>query len=108
MRLSHTLRNSKWKMAIDPNAVSNNWYLNPKNQARFGRSGKFLFIISIIYGICEGSIHAIIGLYFKMPFFASAEAFGVYTIKYSLVYVFYINLISLKNMTIMEFIKKLN
>ena len=42
MQLSQLLKNKDWQMAIDPNIVSNNWYLNPKNQRRFGQDGKYL------------------------------------------------------------------
>ena len=53
MQLSHALRNKNWQMAIDPNIVSTNWFLNAKNQSRYGKNGKYLIIVSIVIAIYQ-------------------------------------------------------
>ena len=44
MQLSRSLQNKSWQMAIDPNIESKNWFLNPKNQRKYGRNGKILLL----------------------------------------------------------------
>ena len=48
MELSQLLKNQHWQMVINPNKLSNNWFLNPKNQRRFGGNGMFLFTLGMI------------------------------------------------------------
>ena len=52
MQLSQSIRNHYWRMAINPSSVTNNWFLNPINQRRFGNNGKYLFCI----GFCISSV----------------------------------------------------
>ena len=51
MQLSQLLKNQSWQMAIDPNIISNNWYLNPENQRKYGKRGKKLFIYGFLFDI---------------------------------------------------------
>lgn len=54
MELSHLLKNKYWQMAINPNEMLKNWFLNPRNQRRFGGNGRVLFAIGLILGlICQ-------------------------------------------------------
>ena len=60
MQLSQILKNKDWRMAIDPNIVSNNWFLNPRNQKRFGNNGHYLWFI----GFCSTIIEMIVYISF--------------------------------------------
>ena len=62
MQLSQILKNQHWQMAIDPNKLSNNWFLNPKNQRRFGGNGTFLFIIGIIICLLQRLFFIVLSL----------------------------------------------
>ena len=59
MQLSRSLQNKSWQMAIDPNIESNNWFLNPKNQRNYGRSGKRLFLYGFIIDIFVIAIYVL-------------------------------------------------
>ena len=63
MELSQVLKNSTWQMAIDPSAVSKNWFLDPKNQRRWGNNGKYLVIIASISSAIMSSSQAIARAY---------------------------------------------
>ena len=53
MRVSQLTKNLEWRMAINPTIASNNWYLNPINQRRFGSNGIYLVLLAIISAIAE-------------------------------------------------------
>ena len=60
MQLSRSLQNKTWQMAIDPNIVSNNWFLDSKNQRNFGRNGKKLLFYGFLIDIFVIAIHFLI------------------------------------------------
>ena len=82
-RLSHLLRNKDWQMAINPTIVSNNWFLNPKNQRLFGQNGHYLFLIGMFVCGIERLIFAL--LWFSgFTVFAVIEAMLIIFIKVKL------------------------
>ena len=52
MQMSQLLKNRNWQVAINPDIIARNWYLNPNNQRRFGNDGRYiaygLFILDTI------------------------------------------------------------
>ena len=74
MRLSQTLKNQHWQMAIDPNLLSKNWYLNPKNQRRFGNNGYQLLFYGFCLSLCEMSLFYL--LWFSGQFIAAVTSAG--------------------------------
>ena len=56
MQLAQSIKNKNWRMAINPQSVSNNWYMKPRNRKLFGNNGKYFFIIASIICIIEGII----------------------------------------------------
>lgn len=51
LKLAQALKNKEWQMAINPDVVSSNWYLNPRNQRRFGGDGYNILRIGITIDI---------------------------------------------------------
>ena len=53
MELSQLLKNQHWQMVINPKKLSNNWFLNPQNQRRYGGSGMFLLVVGLIFCVFQ-------------------------------------------------------
>ena len=50
-QLAQVIKNREWRMAINPNTASNNWFLKPQNQRIFGNDAKYLIIMNILITI---------------------------------------------------------
>lgn len=53
LQLSRFAQNKEWQMAINPTIESSNWFVNPKNQRRFGQNGTKLIQLTILLTIVE-------------------------------------------------------
>ena len=57
MKVSQLTKNLEWRMAINPTlASSNNWYLEPQNQRRYGQNGIYLVCFAIVFAIMETAV----------------------------------------------------
>ena len=69
------------RMAINPGSVTNNWFLKPINQRRFGNNGKYLLLIGFCINITETTIYFMFILYFKHLFLSVVQLFSSLVIK---------------------------
>ena len=60
MQLSQLLKNQTWQMAINPEIVSRNWFINHKNQRRFGHKGIFLYFGAIILTLTSRTFFTVV------------------------------------------------
>ena len=63
MELSQLLKNQHWQMAINPKKISNNWFLNPYNQRRFGGNGQFLLKIGLAVCLIQRLCFVVLSLH---------------------------------------------
>lgn len=51
IQLSQSTKNRQWRMAINPDIVSKNWFLNPSNQRKFGNNGYYLLTFAFFLSL---------------------------------------------------------